>query len=758
MLGAFALPAVGIAGASAAPTDLYVNNAAGANCSDAGTGAQGAPFCTVSAAAKVVLPGQTVHVAPGQYNEQVTLTRSGTAAAPITFEGAAVSGGKPGDGPGGPMVGPAWGAAAGHGLVISGAQYVTVSDLLFQSQGTGIEPVVVDNASNVTLLHVANYVGGTVTPAVRVTNGSSKVTVARSQLSAVVVDQGVTDTVLSTNLLGAVTVLGSPGTVVTSNTITNNCLHDGIDLAGASTGATVENNVIDTSNTNTFPSTACAAGATDTALSVSAAAASTAKVDYNVLSPVSGGTAYDWSGTAFKDQASFTAASGGQGTHDFVANPAIPYDGSRPAISPIIDSADENAPGELPVDAWDWAAKDDPLVPNTGTGSGIKDRGAQENQSFGSVYTPTGPTRVLDTRDGTGGSLGAVKGGGTVDLQVAGVGDVPASGVTAVTLNVTVTDQTSDGFLTVFPHGQSLPTASNLNWVAHTTVANLVTVPVVDGKISFAAGGGIGSTDVIADLAGYYSAKGSIFTPSGPTRMLDTRDGTGGAKGPAQPGGSVDLQIAGAAGIPATGVTAVTLNVTVTDQTSAGFLTVYPHGNTRPTASNLNWATGRTVANLVTVPVIDGKVSFATGGGTGTADVIADLAGYYSASGYTTYFPEGPWRAMDTREDFGGGEGPARPAGAIPPGGTLDIDFSGAVATAVTLNVTVTDPKAEGFLTVYPHGQALPTASNMNWVAGQTVANQVVVPVKDGKVSFHNSSSGSIQLVVDDFGRQSYQG
>ncbi|MFD4245034.1 hypothetical protein ACFWP3_26120 [Streptomyces sp. NPDC058525] len=57
---------------------------------------------------------------------------------------------------------------------------------------------------------------------------------------------------------------------------------------------------------------------------------------------------------------------------------------------------------------------------------------------------------------------------------------------------------------------------------------------------------------------------------------------------------------------------AVVLNVTVTDPKSDGHLTVWPSGTTRPDSSNLNWTTGRTVANLVTVPVgADGKVEIA---------------------------------------------------------------------------------------------------------------------------------------------------
>jgi hypothetical protein len=74
---------------------------------------------------------------------------------------------------------------------------------------------------------------------------------------------------------------------------------------------------------------------------------------------------------------------------------------------------------------------------------------------------------------------------------------------------------------------------------------------------------------------------------------------------------------------------AVVLNVTVTGGTGAGFLTVWPDGTTRPNASNINWVTGQTIPNLVTVPVVNGKIDFRNAS-PGTVQVVADLFGYYS--------------------------------------------------------------------------------------------------------------------------------
>jgi hypothetical protein len=79
--------------------------------------------------------------------------------------------------------------------------------------------------------------------------------------------------------------------------------------------------------------------------------------------------------------------------------------------------------------------------------------------------------------------------------------------------------------------------------------------------------------------------------------------------------------------VPASGVAAVVLNVAVTAPVSAGFISVYPTGVARPTASNLNFVAGQTIANLVVVGVgSNGNVSlYNASGGT---HLVADVAGY----------------------------------------------------------------------------------------------------------------------------------
>ncbi|MCX5397154.1 peptidoglycan recognition protein [Streptomyces sp. NBC_00102] len=245
----------------------------------------------------------------------------------------------------------------------------------------------------------------------------------------------------------------------------------------------------------------------------------------------------------------------------------------------------------------------------------------------GSTHVNLGPQRVMDTRTGLGVPKAQVGPAGVVTLQVAGVNGVPATGVTAVVLNVTATHVSATSFVSVYPDGTTRTSASNLNVVEGQTVPNLVIVPVVNGKVSFY--NNAGSVDLIADITGYFTSGGggASHVNLGPRRVMDTRTGLGVPQAQVGPAGVVTLQVAGVNGVPASGVTAVVLNVTATHVSATSFVSVYPDGTTRTSASNLNVVKGQTVPNLVIVPVVNGKVSFYNNAG--SVDLIADITGYF---------------------------------------------------------------------------------------------------------------------------------
>jgi subtilase family serine protease len=277
-----------------------------------------------------------------------------------------------------------------------------------------------------------------------------------------------------------------------------------------------------------------------------------------------------------------------------------------------------------------------------------------------------------------------------------------------------------------------------------------------------ATGWGVPVASGVAAVAckGSVTSAPSYYTPVGPTRILDTRHNLG-ATGPVPASGTIKLQITGANGVAASNVTAVVLNVTVTANAAGGFATVYPDGAAVPPTSNLNWANGQTVPNLVVVPVgADGKVDIVNGSAS-TVQFVGDLAGYFtsvSSTATSTYTAVGPVRAMDTRKGIGVS------AGAIPTGGVASLPVGGTTVsgvaipsgiTAVAMNVTVTAPAAGGYLTVYPNQTPTgtpvtrPTVSNLNFSTNQTIANMVIVPVgADGKVDFYNGA-GATQVIAD---------
>ena len=392
----------------------------------------------------------------------------------------------------------------------------------------------------------------------------------------------------------------------------------------------------------------------------------------------------------------------------------------------------------------------------------------------GSTYVPLAPARICDTRSSSVSGLSdqctgeALTAGGTLTVQVTGNGEVPATGVSAVMANVTVTGTTTSGYLTVWPAGATRPTASNLNWSPGDTVANLVAVPVSpSGQISVY--NSAGSTNVIVDVEGYTSTTGTgtagLSESLTPARICDTRSSlvsglsdqcTGNTLGG---GNTLTVQVTGNGGVSATGVSAVMANVTVTGTTTSGYLTVWPAGSTQPTASNLNWSPGDTVANLVAVPVSpSGQISVYNSAG--STNVIVDVESWYTDGSNPTAVGDGdvplsPARICDTRASSVSGLSDQCTGNTMAAGGTLGVQVTGqggvpaSGVSAVLANVTVTGTTSPGYLTVWPAGSTQPTASNLNWSPGDTVANLVAVPMSaSGQISVFNSS-GSTDVIID---------
>ncbi|HEX6356628.1 hypothetical protein [Actinophytocola sp.] len=227
---------------------------------------------------------------------------------------------------------------------------------------------------------------------------------------------------------------------------------------------------------------------------------------------------------------------------------------------------------------------------------------------------------------------------------------------------------------------------------------------------------------------------GSTFTSLSPVRVLDTRN-TG---GPVGAGRTVTVDLA--ARVPAS-TTSVVLNVTGVTPTANTVVTVFPSGGTRPLASSLNLTPGDIRPNQVTVTLsADRKVDLYNN--SGSVDLVVDLAGYYSTGTGARFTALSANRVLDTRQDN-------TPVG---PGSTRAVDLSAwipASATAVTFNLTATNPTASTFVTAWPAGTPLPTASNLNVPAGDTRPNLVTVAVGANRTVNLYNNWGTTDLIVD---------
>jgi hypothetical protein len=241
---------------------------------------------------------------------------------------------------------------------------------------------------------------------------------------------------------------------------------------------------------------------------------------------------------------------------------------------------------------------------------------------------------VCDTIDGLYEATGALAAQQTFLLPVLGRGTIPLTGVGAVALNVTVATPTASNYLTVYPSGAAQPIASNLNFSAGQTIANMVIAKVGnDGKIAIF--NKAGATQVVVDVVGWFPSV-SEYTGIVPQRFMDTRSCTGcdtidgqnegiGALTPTQ---AYPLQITGRGSIPSSGVGSVALNVTVVGSTASNYLTVYPFGAAQPTASNLNFVGGQTIANMVIVKLgTGGKITLYNRDG--FTPVLVDVVGWF---------------------------------------------------------------------------------------------------------------------------------
>ncbi len=266
-------------------------------------------------------------------------------------------------------------------------------------------------------------------------------------------------------------------------------------------------------------------------------------------------------------------------------------------------------------------------------------------------YRGASPTRLLDTR-ATGDPLVA---GAERRLSVARAQGYSA-GAGAVALNVTVVTPAADGFAVAYPCGPR-PLASTVNFRAGEIVANFTLVSLTGSEVCLSSNVAV---EVVVDAFGW-SSNATGVRLGAPSRLLDTRDGTGWRYGAATAAGPVTLRVAGRGTVP-NDAAAVLLTLTATGGGADGFVTAWPCDRPRPLASVLNLRPGYLGSNLAYVPLsaVDGTVClFASS----TVHLVADAVGWETG---------GPTRAAPPPDG-------AR-FGTLPPGSALPDEDACAAA------------------------------------------------------------------------------
>jgi len=299
------------------------------------------------------------------------------------------------------------------------------------------------------------------------------------------------------------------------------------------------------------------------------------------------------------------------------------------------------------------------------------------------------PLRLLDTRpghttsDGQFAGIGRRAAGSTLEVQVAGRAGVPVDAATAV-LTVTAVAPLDGAFLTVHPTGTARPNASNVNYDAGHNTANTVLARLgTNGKVSIYT---FAASHLVVDVSGHLPT--SVYTPlPNPVRLADTRpghvtiDGQFAGTGVVPGGNSMQLHVAGRAGIPDDASTAV-FNVTAVQPLDNDYITVHPTGTERPTASNINYSTARNTAGTVLARLgAGGDICIFTHA---TSHLVIDIAGYIAG-------PPPPTA------------GPACPPGPLPtwapPVRTTGVDFEFAIGpdtAASDLGIVTVEPSLPG--------------------------------------------------------------
>ena len=360
-------------------------------------------------------------------------------------------------------------------------------------------------------------------------------------------------------------------------------------------------------------------------------------------------------------------------------------------------------------------------------------------------FVPLAPCRIADTRNRVGPFGGpAIAAQSSRDFDLAqSVCGIPGNAV-AYALNVTVVPSTQLRWLTVWPAGETKPTASTLNsYDGRIKAEAAIMAAGANGAVSVFA---TDDTHVILDINGYFVADTSdsqlSFYPLTPCRVTDTRESDPLFGGPTLHA-SEEREIAmlsSKCNIPAV-ARAYSINFTVVPRLKLGYLTVWPSGGQRPLVSTLNSPTGTAVANAAIIPAGQGgDISVYV---TDESELIMDINGYFAppTPGGLSLYPLAPCRVLDSRQDPAGELQGAR---SIARGSTCGIPSN---VGAIVYNATVVPSGPLSYLSLWPDNQAQPIVSTLNAYDSNVASNLAIVPTATGSINAF--TAGNTQLLLD---------
>ena len=369
---------------------------------------------------------------------------------------------------------------------------------------------------------------------------------------------------------------------------------------------------------------------------------------------------------------------------------------------------------------------------------------------LGGDFVPlAAPAVLLDTRSGVGAGVGVRGPGSITSFPVLGRAGVPAAGVSALLVDLTIINPTGGTHLTIWPDGSPQPNVSMINGASGDIRSNTAVVPVgTSGLLNVR--NHTNTTHIQVEVHGYHLADQTTtagqggFVPVPSQRLVDTRTGLGAPAGTIPAGGTRTATIGNGSPVPVN-ASAAFLNITIVGATRQSYLRAYPAGATSA-GSTLDYMPGITSVATAVKLAADGRISFTTAGS--AISLVIDVLGYYTVEptqgGGLRTLPAA--RILNTVAAFN----------PIPPSGVIEVAVGGtnglptrAIAGAV-LNLTTTNASAAGYLRAWPLGEAEPTNSLHNFPAGAPRASMAIVkPGTEGKIQIKNVSSGTVNLLVD---------